>query len=104
MNCHHCGAALSEDTITGLLLTLLFAGQHTSAVLAKALAREANDRYDSIESFAAAMTVELERVGVTDPRSEIERFLSDQDAYAAAVEPMSLRFPSMITNRPFAWA
>ncbi len=28
------GAALSEDTITGLLLTLLFAGQHTSAVLA----------------------------------------------------------------------
>jgi sterol 14alpha-demethylase len=28
------GEALSEDTITGLLLTLLFAGQHTSAVLA----------------------------------------------------------------------
>jgi sterol 14-demethylase len=28
------GSALSNDTITGLLLTLLFAGQHTSAVLA----------------------------------------------------------------------
>jgi sterol 14-demethylase len=28
------GAPLSDDTITGLLLTLLFAGQHTSAVLA----------------------------------------------------------------------
>ncbi|NEO42096.1 MAG: cytochrome P450 [Moorea sp. SIOASIH] len=28
------GTALSEDNITGLLLTLLFAGQHTSAVLA----------------------------------------------------------------------
>jgi sterol 14-demethylase len=28
------GRYLSEDTITGLLLTLLFAGQHTSAVLA----------------------------------------------------------------------
>jgi sterol 14alpha-demethylase len=28
------GEPLSEDTITGLLLTLLFAGQHTSAVLA----------------------------------------------------------------------
>jgi sterol 14-demethylase len=28
------GCALSVDTITGLLLTLLFAGQHTSAVLA----------------------------------------------------------------------
>jgi len=28
------GAPLTDDTITGLLLTLLFAGQHTSAVLA----------------------------------------------------------------------
>jgi sterol 14-demethylase len=28
------GSSLSDDTITGLLLTLLFAGQHTSAVLA----------------------------------------------------------------------
>jgi len=28
------GIALSDDTITGLLLTLIFAGQHTSAVLA----------------------------------------------------------------------
>jgi sterol 14-demethylase len=28
------GSPLSDDTITGLLLTLLFAGQHTSAVLA----------------------------------------------------------------------
>jgi sterol 14-demethylase len=28
------GAALSDDNITGLLLTLIFAGQHTSAVLA----------------------------------------------------------------------
>jgi sterol 14alpha-demethylase len=28
------GQALADDTITGLLLTLLFAGQHTSAVLA----------------------------------------------------------------------
>src|SRR5262245_5535807 len=28
------GEPLSDDTITGLLLTLLFAGQHTSAVLA----------------------------------------------------------------------
>jgi sterol 14-demethylase len=28
------GTALSDDTITGMLLTLIFAGQHTSAVLA----------------------------------------------------------------------
>jgi len=35
MTAHYSdGTALSEDNITGLLLTLLFAGQHTSAVLA----------------------------------------------------------------------
>ncbi len=28
------GTALSDDAITGLLLTVLFAGQHTSAVMA----------------------------------------------------------------------
>jgi sterol 14alpha-demethylase len=28
------GTALSDDAITGLLLTIIFAGQHTSAVLA----------------------------------------------------------------------
>src|SRR5689334_23791719 len=55
-------------------------GGRWAAVLAKALAREANDRYESIEAFAAALSAELERVGVSDPRKEIERFLSDQDA------------------------
>jgi sterol 14-demethylase len=35
MTVHYAdGTALSEDTITGLLLTVIFAGQHTSAVLA----------------------------------------------------------------------
>ena len=28
------GSALNDDNITGMLLTLIFAGQHTSAVLA----------------------------------------------------------------------
>lgn len=35
MTAHYSdGASLSDDTITGLLLTVIFAGQHTSAVLA----------------------------------------------------------------------
>jgi serine/threonine-protein kinase len=61
-------------------------GAGWAAVLAKALARDAVDRYESVEAFAAAITAELERVGVTEPRREIERFLGDQDAYAASVE------------------
>jgi serine/threonine protein kinase len=62
-------------------------GARWAAVLAKALAREAVDRYESIDAFAAALKAELERVGIADPGREIEHFLSDQDAYAAAVEP-----------------
>ena len=61
-------------------------GAGWAAVLAKALARDAVDRYDSIESFAAAISAELANAGMTEPRREIERFLADQDGYANAVE------------------
>jgi serine/threonine protein kinase len=62
-------------------------GTRWSAVLAKALAREAVDRYESIDAFSAAIIAELGRVGITEPSHEIERFLADQDGYAAATEP-----------------
>src|SRR5581483_2944020 len=61
-------------------------GAGWASVLARALAREAVDRYESIDDFAAAIKTELERAGVTEPRREIDRFLVDQDAYAASVE------------------
>lgn len=61
-------------------------GARWAAVLAKALARDAADRYDSIESFATAIKAELELAGVPDPRAEIDRFLADQDAYATSTE------------------
>jgi serine/threonine protein kinase len=55
-------------------------------VLSRALAREAADRYASVEEFAAALRAELERLGITDSRHEIERLLSDQDGYRTAYE------------------
>jgi serine/threonine-protein kinase len=61
-------------------------GAAWAGVLARALAREAADRYESIEAFAAAITAELARVGIVEPRREIDRFLSDQAVYAESVE------------------
>jgi serine/threonine-protein kinase len=55
-------------------------------VLARALARESIDRYPSVEVFAGTLRAELERVGFTDPRQEIERLLADQDGYLTAYE------------------
>jgi serine/threonine-protein kinase len=65
-------------------------GARWASVLARALAREAADRYESIEAFAAAIKAELDLAGVTDPRREIDRFLADQDEYAKAVEPTTV--------------
>lgn len=62
-------------------------GSRYGDVLAKALERDAADRYESIEAFAEALRTELERVGIKDPHREIERFLGDPAGYAKAVEP-----------------
>lgn len=61
-------------------------GARWASVLAKALARDAADRYESIEAFVAAITEELTRVGISEPRREVDRFLLDQAAYAESVE------------------
>jgi eukaryotic-like serine/threonine-protein kinase len=61
-------------------------GVRWASVLARALARDAADRYESIEAFASAIRAELAVVGITEPRREIDRFLGDQDAYAKAFE------------------
>lgn len=62
-------------------------GARFGNVLAGALAREPAGRYGSIEEFAGALRAELARVGLVDPRREIERFLSDRAGYAGSVEP-----------------
>ncbi len=62
-------------------------GGRFGAVLAGALAHQPSERYGSIDEFASALRTELERTGITDPRREIERFLSDREGYSAAREP-----------------
>jgi tRNA A-37 threonylcarbamoyl transferase component Bud32 len=62
-------------------------GARWAAILARALARDAVDRYESVDAFAQAMRAELERTGNAEPRAEVERFLSDQDGYAVAAVP-----------------
>jgi serine/threonine-protein kinase len=64
-------------------------------VLARALVREATGRYESIDAFARALKAELERVGITDHRREIEAFLNDQDQY---VERFSERIVNELAN------
>jgi serine/threonine-protein kinase len=62
-------------------------GARWTALLARALAREAADRYESVEAFASVIRAELGLVGLSDPRREVNRFLGDQDGYAKALEP-----------------
>jgi serine/threonine-protein kinase len=64
-------------------------------VLARALVRDAAGRYESIEAFARALKAELERVGITDHRREIEAFLNDQDQY---IEQFSERIVNELAN------
>jgi serine/threonine-protein kinase len=62
-------------------------GATWSDVLDRALVHDESGRYESIEAFATAMRAALERAGVTEPTAEIEKFLTDQDAYASEFEP-----------------
>jgi serine/threonine-protein kinase len=63
--------------------------------LARALVREASGRYESIDAFARALKTELERVGITDHRREIDAFLNDQDLY---VEQFADRIVNELAN------
>jgi eukaryotic-like serine/threonine-protein kinase len=64
-------------------------------VLARALVREASGRYESIEAFARALRAELERLGITDHRREIDAFLNDQNEY---VEQFTERIVKELAN------
>jgi sterol 14-demethylase len=59
------GQPLSDDTITGLLLTLLFAGQHTSAVLATWTGILLLQNQGSAEAVLDEQTSVFERQGMT---------------------------------------
>ncbi len=59
-------------------------GKAYSAILDRALARQADDRYPSTGELREALAVELRRVGVTSPRAELEAWFDDPAAFALA--------------------
>jgi serine/threonine-protein kinase len=56
-------------------------GKRWSAILDRALAKNAADRYESATAMRDAIARELARVGVTQPRAELEAWCKDPDAY-----------------------
>jgi serine/threonine-protein kinase len=62
-------------------------GAQFSRIIEKALAREADGRYETARELVDALKGELERVGMTDPRRELAEFLADPKAYAVDYEP-----------------
>lgn len=56
-------------------------GKVWSSILDRALARDADARYPSVDALGEAISAELERLGVDAPRAEIEAFFDDPDGY-----------------------
>jgi serine/threonine protein kinase len=61
-------------------------GAGLSAVVDRALAKEARDRYASTADVADALRAELKLLGFDDPLREIAEFLQDSKQYRAAFE------------------
>jgi serine/threonine-protein kinase len=56
-------------------------GTRWSAIIVKALARDPDHRFDTIEDFTAAVREELKHVEFSDGRADIARFLFNPEAY-----------------------
>ncbi len=59
-------------------------GKAFSAILDRALARQADDRYPSTGELKDALSAELRRVGITAPRAELEAWFDDPEGFTAA--------------------
>ena len=58
-------------------------GKRWSAILDRALARAPEGRYEGANAMRDALTDELDRLGVTSPRTELEAWLDDPAAHDA---------------------
>jgi serine/threonine-protein kinase len=58
-------------------------GARWAKVLARALAKDAVDRYPDARALAAALQAELDALAIEDPRAELRAFLLDADGYRA---------------------
>jgi serine/threonine-protein kinase len=62
-------------------------GTRWAAVLARAIARDAADRWDDVRAFGASMRQELEFFGIRDARAEVYAYLSEPERYVATFTP-----------------
>ncbi len=62
-------------------------GSGLSSVVSKALARDANERYQSAGGLAEALKNELSQLGFNEPRREVFDFLRDPAGYEQRYEP-----------------
>ena len=62
-------------------------GARWAAIIARAIAREPDDRYGDVRAFGAELRAELEVFGISDMRAEIYAYLSDPSAYVEAFTP-----------------
>ncbi len=62
-------------------------GKRWSAILDRALARSPSDRFESANAMRDALVDELNRLGVTSPRTELEAWCDDPEAYAIEHAP-----------------
>ena len=61
-------------------------GKIYSQILDRALARQAEDRYDNAEQMREALSTELLRLGVAAPRTELEAYFDDPEGWTAEHE------------------
>ena len=61
-------------------------GKVYSQILDRALARQAEDRYASAEDMREALAAELSRLGIATPRSELESYFDDPEAWSSEHE------------------
>lgn len=57
-------------------------GKIYSQILDRALARQAEDRYESAEQMREALSTELVRLGIAAPRTELESYFDDPEEWA----------------------
>jgi len=58
-------------------------GKVYSQILDRALARQAEDRYANAEDMREALAAELSRLGIATPRSELESYFDDPEAWSS---------------------
>jgi serine/threonine-protein kinase len=61
-------------------------GSRWSAILARALARKPEDRFSHATEMREALSSELSRLGIASPRSELEAWLADPEAYEQSLK------------------